>query len=105
MKDLLSRANSTENILREAGEHQTADLIHELIVAINEKPVISFTGRVQRIDGVVTVENNTLLLNCLKESLEVLLWCERRMMSPSLSKYPREAAQAVQTVISKYESF
>jgi hypothetical protein len=105
MKHLIQKANRTENILREAGEHQTADLIHELIIAINEKTIISFTGSIQRIDGVVTVENNTLLLNCLKESLEVLLWCERRMMSPSLSKYPREAAQAVQTVISKYESF
>ncbi len=57
MKDIVQRANSTERILREAGDHQTADLIHELIVAINEKPVISFTGRIERIDGVVTVEN------------------------------------------------
>lgn len=41
----------------------------------------------------------SMLTNALTEAHSMLLWCERRMMSPSISSYPKRLAEAIGKIL------
>lgn len=43
----------------------------------------------------ILIDDIKLLYDELKEAHSMLLWCERRMMSPSLAEYPRREAERI----------
>lgn len=44
------------------------------------------------------------LTQALTEAHSMLLWCERRMMSPSLSSYPKDLALKIERIINDLPS-
>jgi hypothetical protein len=48
-----------------------------------------------------TAERIERLTQILTDAHSMLLWCERRMVSPSISSYPRELAVKIERILNE----
>ena len=101
--ELVQRLTGRAAFLRDRGEIKTPELVEECLTEIQRLQV--------QCEGLaVSASNNgqalllaefriKILIAALTEAHSMLLWCERRMTSPSLSTYPKRLAESIGKIL------
>jgi hypothetical protein len=96
---LVQRLTGRAAFLRDRGEIKTPELLEESIIEIDRLNIQCeglYTSAINNGQALILAEAKVeSLLNALREAHSMLLWCERRMMSPSLAEYPRREAERI----------